>query len=501
MIEHLPIVIIIVPLFISFLVFTTGWWNRKYAHPLSLFGLSVCLACAFLVAKSVWRKGPFFYRLGGWAPPFGIEFHIDHLSAFMLVLVSFTGWVTAVYAQKTVESELSDRTWLFWSLYLLLMTGLFGILATGDLFNLFVLLEVASLTGYALVAMGRGPAAIASFRYLMLGTVGASFYLLGVGYLYIKTGTLNIEDLRNLLPPLYGSRVIQAAFVFMVIGFSIKIALFPLHTWQPNAYTHAPSAVSVIISTAGAKTFAYVLIRVIFSVFTIDFVATVLPIFEILCWAAAVAMLVGSVFAIAQHDLKRMLAYTSVANVGYIVLGVGLAPSTRMGLTPAVAHLANHAVIKGCMFMAACAFIYRFDMSDIRRFRGMGRRMPYTCIALILAALSMIGMPPGAGFITKWYLILAAIDAGRYLFVAVIFFSTLLMIAYFWRVVEILYIRPDDGTGVGAVQGVTEAPAAMLVPTLVMGALSFLLGMLWMTGALAPMTSAINAAFGLGGAP
>jgi multicomponent Na+:H+ antiporter subunit D len=415
----------------------------------------------------------------------------------MLVLVSFLGLFTAIYAKRTVEAEMPDRIALFWCLYLLLNTGILGIIVTGDLFNLFVLLEVASLTGYSLVAIGKGRASFASIRYLIIGTIGASFYLIGIGYLYIMTGSLNMADLRMILPSLYATKVIQAAFVFIFIGFGIKIALFPLHAWQPDAYTYAPSAVSVIISTAVAKTSAYALIRVIFSVFTIDFIQVFLPVFDTLCWVAAVAMIAGSIFAIVQNNLKRMLAYSSIANVGYIVLAIGLAPFTTQGLNPALMHIVNHAVIKACMFMTACAFIYKFDLWDIRKFEGLGRRMPFTCFALLLAILAMIGMPPSAGFVTKWYLILAIFDAQKYALVIFIFVSTLLMIVYFWRLIEIIYIRVPTDSNPSDLR-FAEAPLSMLIPSLIFGGLTFAIGIVWMTGILTPVLEAVNSTFGLG---
>ena len=501
MLHHFPAIIVVTPLIASFFIFSVGWRNSKPAFPLALAGLSVCVASAVASINVVIRQGPVQYQLGGWQPPWGIVFRIDHLTAFMLALVSLLGWLAAVYAKKSVEQELPEKISLFWSLFMLLITGLMGIIITGDMFNLFVLLEVASLTGYALVASGRDQATFVSLRYLIMGTIGASFYLIGIGYLYIATGSLNMEDLSLLLPNLYGSRMVQTAFVFIFIGFGIKIALFPLHSWQPDAYTYAPSAVSVIISTAVAKTFAYALIRIIFSVFTLSFIKEILPVFGLICWLAAVAMIIGSVLAIRQYNLKRMLAYSSIANVGYIVMAVGLAPSTSLGLTPAIMHILNHAVIKGCMFMAACGFIYRYNLWDIRQFTGLGRRMPYTSLAMILAALAMIGMPPGAGFVTKWYLIRAAMEAGRYLFVAVIFISTLLMIVYFWRVIEIVYIRSVKEVVLPGGPGINELPASMLVPALLLGVLSFVFGIVWMSGTLHPLLDAINAGFGLGGTP
>ena len=258
---------------------------------------------------------------------------------------------------------------------------------------------------------------------------------------------------------------------------------------------------SVIISTAVAKTFVYALIRIIFSVFTLGFIKEILPVFGIICWVAAVAIIIGSIFAINQYNLKRMLAYSSIANVGYIILAVGLAPSSSLGLTQAVIHILNHAVIKGCMFMAACGFIYRYNLWDIRQFAGLGRRMPYTSLTMILAALAMIGMPPGVGFVTKWYLIRAALEARGYVFVAVIFTSTLLMIVYFWRVIEIMYIRTEKEATLPGGPVVNEIPASMLMPGLFLGVLSFVFGIVWISGTLHPLLGAINAGFGLGRTP
>ncbi len=322
--QQLPVLIIISPLLSSIIIFFAGWWYKKLPFIISIASMTASMIFSFLLISNIIVKGIEVYHVGGWQPPFGIAYHIDHLTSVMLVLISFLGVVTAVWAEKSVKKELPDRIFLFWSLYLLLMTGLFGIIVTGDLFNLFVLLEVASLTGYALVAAGGRKGSIAGFRYLIIGTIGACFYLLGVGYLYIATGTLNMTDLAQSLPAIYGSKIVVTSFVFILVGFAIKIALFPLHSWQPDAYTYAPSGVSILISTAVAKTFAYALIRIIFSVFTINFIKTALPVFQIICWFGATAIIVGSIYAIAQDNLKRMLAYSSIANVGYIVLGVGL---------------------------------------------------------------------------------------------------------------------------------------------------------------------------------
>jgi multicomponent Na+:H+ antiporter subunit D len=493
-----PVIIVVLPLVISFLTFASGWWLRRAGYLLTVSAMIACLILALAIFQSVLTGGPMRYDIGGWDPPWGIEYRVDYLTALMLVLISALSLSTAVYAKCSVESELSDRQNLFWCLYLLLVTGILGITLTGDMFNLFVLLEVTSLTSYCLVALGKDKAKLASFRYLIIGTIGATFYLIGIGYLYIKTGSLNMEDLRSLLPPIYESRVVRASFLFILFGFGIKMALFPLHAWQPDAYTYAPSGVSVILSTAVAKTSAYALIRVIFSVFTLNFVNYYLPVFDILSWVAAIAMIAGSVFAIVQNNLKKMLAYSSIANVGYIVLAISIASQTSLGLTPAIVHIVNHAIIKACMFMTACAFIYKFDLRDIRQFEGLGRKMPYTSFSLLLAALAMIGMPPSAGFITKWYLIQAVLEAKQYQFAVVILLSTLLMIVYFWRLIEIIYVRVTPGHSAPAALRAAEIPSGMLIPSLVFGLFTFAIGLAWMSGVLSPVLNGVNSNLGLG---
>jgi multicomponent Na+:H+ antiporter subunit D len=272
MIEQIPILIVIIPLISSFLCPLIGLWRKEACHGWVVFSLSLSVLASINTLLSVIQSGSVRYHLGNWNPPWGIECVIDHFGAFMVVIISTMSLLAAVYGKKTIEKELPGRTIYFYTVFLLLVTALLGIAITGDVFNLYVFLEVASLAGYALIAVGKDKAPVASFRYIVMGTIGACFYLIGIGYLYIVTGSLNMEDLRLLLPPLYANRVVQTAFVFMFIGFGIKIAFFPLHTWQPDAYTYAPSAVSVIISTAMAKTSVYALIRIIFSVFTLNFV-------------------------------------------------------------------------------------------------------------------------------------------------------------------------------------------------------------------------------------
>jgi multicomponent Na+:H+ antiporter subunit D len=487
--EHFPVLVIVISLLSAFTIWIAGWLNKKSGCAISAATILVQLVMASFILKHVLTIGTIHYRMGGWMPPWGIEYVIDALNAYVLLIILFLSFICVIYSKRSVEQELPDKIVPFYVVYQLLVTGLCGIIVTGDIFNMYVFLEIASLAAYALIAAAGGKALKASFVYLVLGSIGACFFLLGIGFLYAVTGTPNITDLSLLLPPLYGNRLVQAAFVFFAVGLSIKIALFPLHVWQPDAYTYAPSAGSAIIAATMSKVSAYALIRVIYSVFTLEFVRSYVGVDITICWIAAIGIIVGSVLAIVQHNLKRMLAYSSVSQMGYIVLGIGLSPISAWGLLGATAHISNHAIMKGCLFLAAGAFIYKYGLRDIRDFEGLGKKMPYTCAAFTLAAISMIGVPPSAGFATKLFLILASLQAtevfswSAYVFVAVLLLSSLLNLVYFWRVIERMYFVKSKEVLDGGEREPKKAelPLSMLLPTLILAALCIAVGILWLT--------------------
>ncbi len=476
-IHQLPALIVVLPLISSFIIPLMGWWRRDASFVIALAAIAGSFVCSLGILATVLHQGTIHYRLGGWEPPWGIEYVIDHLNAYMAVLVSGISLLVTIYSRKSVEKELPERFVHFYCIFLLLATGLLGIVVTGDMFNLYVFLEIASITAYALIAIGEDGAPMASFNYIIMGTIGACFYLLGVGYLYIMTGSLNMADISRLLPDLYTSPVIRVAFAFFVVGLGLKIALFPLHIWLPDAYTYAPSAVSAFIAPLMTKVGAYVLIRIMFTVYEPRFSFELLPVASILSVMAAVAIIVGSVLAIAQSDLKRMLAYSSVSQIGYIVLGVAL--GNRSAILGAYLHILNHALMKGCLFMVAGSLMLRLGMRDIFRLRGVHRKMPWTSGAFVIAALSMIGIPPTAGFFSKWYLILGTIQERQWIMTAVILVSSLLNAVYFFRVIENAYFEPQYAHDGGSLEADidNEAPMAMLIPTLIMAAAILLVGL------------------------
>ncbi|SHJ05087.1 monovalent cation/H+ antiporter subunit D family protein [Cycloclasticus pugetii] len=402
------------------------------------------------------------YELGGWAPPWGIEYRIDAANALVALVVSGIAALTLPYALKSVIKEIPEKQHaLFYTAFMLCLTGLLGIAQTGDIFNLFVFLEISSLSSYALISLGRQRQALtAAYQYLIMGTIGATFFIIGVGLLYAMTGTLNMADLSQRLPELYNHRTIHTAFAFIMVGFALKLALFPLHLWLPNAYTYAPTVVSIFLAATATKVAVYVMLRMVFSVFGFSFIENT-PADELFILLCVMGILSMSFYAIYQKDSKRLLAYSSVAQIGYMMLGIGL--GSVLGVTATMVHLFNHALMKGALFMAIGALVYRVSSSRLEHFSGLGKQMPWTFGAIVIGGLSLIGVPGTAGFISKWYLVLAAIEKQNWFIVGVILTGSLLAVVYVWKLVEVLYFNVADKPQQGQISA-TEAPLMMLIP-------------------------------------
>ena len=479
MVQQLPAIIVIAPLVISFFIFFAGLWYKKIAYPLAVTAMSICLLSSVGILQTVIVDGTISYWLGGWQPPWGIEYRIDHLNAVMLVIVSVLGLLAAVHANSSVARELPEKPTLFWSLFILMITGLLGICITGDLFNLFVLLEVASLSGYALISMGEKGALYASFRYIIIGTIGASFYLLGVGYLYLASGSLNMADLSRLLPNLYHSKTVLAGFAFIFIGLSIKMALFPLHGWLPDAYAFAPSAVSAVVAPLVTKVMAYVIFRLIFTVFSPEFAISILRVTDAMIWIGTLAIFFGALMALSQSDYKRMLSYIVVAEIGYIIGGIGVA--NAIALKGAIFHIVNDALMMACLFSVAGLVMYRTRGHRIDDFKGIFRNMPITAVVFSVGALAVIGVPPTCGFFSKWYLLWGGINAGQWVFVAALLVSTLINVALFFRIFDKgLYVHAQQNVshdpGPGPADVSREAPLSMLMPAVILALAILLVG-------------------------
>ena len=459
--SHLPILVVLVPLLAAPVCLMLR--HRALVTGFAIAVTWVTFATSVLLMLRVLEQGILSYELGGWPPPWGIEYRIDLLNAFVLILVAGIGAIVATWSPASISVELPRyrRHYLFYTAYLLCLTGLLGIAATGDLFNVFVFLEISALSSYVLISMGQDRRALTSaYQYLIMGTLGATFILIGIGLLYMMTGTLNMADMAVQLEAVRDTRTVLVAFGFFVVGISVKMALFPLHLWLPNAYVYAPSVVTAFIAATATKVSVYILLRFFLTVFGYEFAFESMQLWVFLMPLARVGIVTASLVAIFQNNIKRMLAYSSVAQIGYMVLGISFASVN--GLTGGIVHLFNHGLMKCALFLAMGCIVMRCGSVHIDELRGLGRRMPWTMAAFVAGGLSLIGVPLTVGFISKWYLVLAALEQGLWPVAAVVLFSSLLAAVYIWRVVEVAYFdEPQAGDGEGAV---TEAPLSLLLP-------------------------------------
>jgi multicomponent Na+:H+ antiporter subunit D len=430
------------------------------------------LAIAALLLSQVLTTGVISYHLGGWDPSLGIEYRVDVVNGVILVLVAAVAAVIAPFARQSVAAEIApDRVAWFYTMYLLSLTGLLGIAITGDAFNAFVFLEISSLSSYALIGLGRDRRAlVAAYQYLILGTIGASFYVIGVGLLYVSTGTLNLGLMAERVAAVEQTRPVLAAMAFITVGISLKLALFPLHVWLPNAYAYAPSTATVFLSATATKVAIYLLVRYLFSVFGAGFVFADLPVTPIFTVFSIAAIFVAATVAVFQSDAKRLFAYSSVAQIGYITLGIALATATS--LTGSFIHIVSHALTKAALFMALGAVMFRAGTVKIDDIAGIGRTMPLTVAALVVAGLSLIGVPGTVGFVSKWYLVVATFEVGWWWLGFLIVASSLITLVYVGRLVETAWFRDPAPAALKA----TEAPPAMLIPIWLLAAATVVLG-------------------------
>jgi multicomponent Na+:H+ antiporter subunit D len=472
---HLPALQVIVPLLAAPLTVLVR--RRSLAFGVALTASWTALAIAVALWLQVRAGGTLSYAIGNWPPPWGIEYRVDALSAFVLVLVAGTAAIVLPYSRASIEAEVAPQQHaLFYTMFVLCLAGLLGITITGDAFNVFVFLEISSLSTYVLIAMGRDRRAlVASYQYLIMGTIGATFFIIGVGLLYLMTGTLNIADLGQRIAQVQGTRPVLAALAFITVGLSLKLALFPLHQWLPGAYAYAPSAVSAFLAATATKVAVYVLVRFYFSIFGHAQVFGGVPMQQALLLLALSGMFAASAIAIFQSDLKRLFAYSSVAQIGYIVLGLSFGSAT--GLTATVVHLFNHGVTKGAIFLLLGCVAHVAGGTGLKHVEGLGRRLPLVSAGIVICGLSLIGVPGTAGFVSKWYLILAALEQGQWWLVFLIVLSSLLAVVYVGRFVEAAYFRagpvsaePSARPAAGLPWRMGGPAAALVAATLYFGA-------------------------------
>ncbi|RMH07836.1 MAG: hydrogenase 4 subunit B [Nitrospirae bacterium] len=470
MIPHLPALIFLLPFAAAISMPLVSLVRVTWCRGLTLGVLVSMAVLSFVLCHQVVEYGPFHYPLAGWPPPLGIEWVADGLNGLLLPILASLACIGVWYASPTVVDG-KGRVY-YYTLVLLLVSGLTGILLAGDLFNIFVFLEVSALSSYALVGLAGGRALISAFRYLILGTLGASFYLLGVGHFYAVTGTLNMADLAERLPSILESKVVITGLIFMLIGLGIKMALVPLHGWLPDAYVYAPQSVSPLLAALVTKVALYAVVRLLYWVVSEQVIGQELPLLLLSSWLGAVATVVGAFLALSQQDLRRMFAYAGISHIGLIVMGVCVDNPT--GFAGGIFYLINDAIMQAALFAIAGMVMYSHgicEIADLSRIRG---HMPWTLTALIVIAVSMIGIPPSGGFFGKWYIILGALEASNYLVVAAVVGATLLTLGYFVKIFERIFGEREPIRG--GVQA--EGPLPMRVSIGVLAGSTLLLGIL-----------------------
>lgn len=460
--SHYPILQVVVPLVAAPLCSLLPKSKLPWLFATIISWLTFAISLAVLIQVN--NNGALTYELGNWPAPWGIQYYIDTIGAFVLVLVSSIASITLLASREIIEKEITqEKHALFYTAFLLCYAGLLGIVATGDAFNVFVFLEISSISSYALIAMGENRKALtASYEYLIMGTIGATFILIGIGLLYMQTGTLNMLDLKQRIHEVDGFRSVHAAFAFFTVGISLKLALFPLHHWLPNAYAYAPSAVSIFLAATATKVALYLLYRVFYTIFGFEFSFDTLHLGYILLPLSVIAVVISSFTAIFQPGVKRLLAYSSLGQIGYMTLGIAL--ETKAGLIASIIHLFNHAFIKGALFMCMACLLSRLHSTRITDLAGAGQRMPWTCAAFVVAGLALIGVPLTSGFISKWYLVLAILEKDWWWLAVIVLFTSLLSVVYIWRVIEQMYLREANNQSAN----IKEAPPILLICTWLM---------------------------------
>lgn len=406
----LPVVIAL-PLGFAFLIPIVARRAKVVADALATVATLTLVACAvaFLPTRGV-------YAVGGWKPPIGISWVLDGYGNLMLLLVAVVSFASTLYSVRYMERYTGAHR--YYSLFLLMVTGMNGVIITGDLFNLFVFLEIASIASYALVAFGCEQDELeASFKYLVLGSIGSTLVLVGIAFVYGATGYLNMASISQALASAPASPLLTLAFVFFAVGFGIKAALVPFHPWLPDAHPSAPAPISAMLSGVLIKALGvYALTRVLFNVIGVSPGVAV-----VLIAVGVLSMTVGVFLAVGQWDFKRLLAYHSISQMGYVILGIGmggyiLAAGGRtevaaLAVLGGIFHLANHAVFKSLLFLCSGSIELATGTRQLKEMGGLGERMPVTRATCTIASLSIAGVPPLNGFWSKLIIIIAAFQA------------------------------------------------------------------------------------------
>ena len=419
------------------------------------------------------------YFLGGWTAPIGIPWILDGLSNLIIVVVNLVSFAATIFSIRYMEQY--SAKYKYYSLFLLMVAGMNGVILTGDMFNLYVFLEIAAVASYALVAFGGEHDELeASFKYLVMGSIGSALILLGIALLYGMTGFLTMANIASSPAIVEKGPVIILAVAFFIVGFGIKAALVPFHPWLPDAHPSAPAPISAMLSGVLIKALGiYALARVLFNVIgmTTTFGA-------ILIVAGILSMVIGVFLAVGQWDFKRLLAYHSISQMGYVILGIGMggyilksggrSDAATLAIIGGIFHLVNHSVFKSLLFLCSGSIEYRTGTRQLKEMGGLADKMPVTRGACTIASLSIAGVPPFNGFWSKLLIVIAAFQAGFGWLAAITILVSFVTLISFLKVLRYAFL----GSLPESLRDIRESPALMSIPLIFLSILSISLGLL-----------------------
>lgn len=417
------------------------------------------------------------YKVGGWEPiegiPIGIYMVVDGLSIFMLIIISLISLLAIIYSVAFIE-RYTNKTG-YYTLFLLMIAGMNGVVLSGDMFNLFVFLEVTAIASYALVAFGTEAEGLeGAFKYQVMGTVASGIILLGIALLYAFTGTLNMADMARIISEQGSNSLLLFVGVLFLAGFGLKAAIMPFHSWLPDAYTSAPAPISAMLAGVVGKSIGiYALCRIFFNVLGLGQMKSILYILMVL---GIISMVAGAFLALVQKDFKRLLSYSSISQIGYIIFAFGL--GTPLGFLGGLFHLLNHSIFKSLLFLNSGAIVYSTNFRNLKEMGGISKKMPVTGATSLVGSLSVVGIPPFNGFWSKLIIIFAAIQADYLVFALITIFASIITLAYYMLVQRQFFLGKLNETW----QEIRETPPVMCISTVGLALICIIIGVLFIPG-------------------
>jgi len=472
---------IVIPLVCAFLIALLGRLIKNLGDVLTnVAGLSLLILSCYAVQKIALSK-VITCKLGSWPFAIGSYLVADGFSVLLLVIVNLICFLALVYSLSYMVSY-TDK-WNYQALFMLMIAGLNGVILSADIFSLYVFLEVASISGYALVAFSTEPEALeASFRYTIIGSLASVCILLGIALLYSYTSTLNMNDIAMIIATKPQGQLVGFISVLFLAGFGMKAAIVPFHAWLPDAHSSAPSPVSAVLSGVVIKILGvYALTRVFFNVLGAS--SSLLYCLMVL---GLISMVTGAFLATAQNDMKRMFAYSSISQVGYIIFALGL--GTPLALLGGLFHLLNHAVFKSLLFFNAGAIEQATCSRDLSKLKGLSQRLPVTSATALAGSMSIAGLPPFAGFWSKLIIIIASLEAGHPVFALIAALTSIVTLVYYLKFQSGVFF----GTLDSAFSQIKEVPLTMKIPMVALAILSLTGGLLLIPGFRVFLQSAVE---------